>query len=237
MEVKNQLAQNESGRRIYQSQLQALLNNKSQVPIESGPLIKLEANFPVDTGVLAQSPHLLYAKQQIDVNSKARKVEMSKVLPDFTIGYFNQTLIGYQNINGSDQYFNASKRFTGFQVGVSLPIWIVPQISKVKAAEFNKKIAESNFEQYQVALQSQYQQYFQEYLQNKTTVDFYEKNVLPNAELMISHATKSFKSGDIGYVEYLQNIKNGLSIKTAHLANVNQYNQSVLKLESLTGKK
>jgi heavy metal efflux system protein len=180
---------------------------------------------------------LLYLKQQIEISSKQKKVETAKVLPELTIGYFNQSLIGYQNTNGADQYFDASKRFTGFQVGVSIPLWIVPQTAKVKAAGINQKVMESNFEQYQTNVQNQYSQYLQEYMQDKNTLEYYEKSALPNAELIIKQADKGFKSGEIGYVEYLQSIRTALNIKSNHLTSLNQYNQSVIKLEFLLGKK
>lgn len=237
MEVKNMLAQNQSNTLIYQSQLQALMNSKIPVQIEQKTIVKMELSIPNDSSAYSQNPYLLYLKQQIEISIKQKKVETAKVLPDFTIGYFNQSLIGYQNINGTDQYFDASKRFSGFQVGVSIPLWFVPQTAKVKAAGLNQKAIESNVEQYQVNIQGQYSQYLQEYLQNKNTLDYYEKNALPNADLIIKQADKGFKNGEIGYVEYLQGIKSALAIKSNYLSSLNQYNQSIIKLEFLLGKK
>ncbi|MFN5674099.1 MAG: efflux RND transporter permease subunit, partial [Bacteroidota bacterium] len=237
MEIKNLLAQNQSNISIYQSQLAALMNSKVPVQIEQKQIVKLELSLPSDSIAYSQNPYLLYLKQQIEISNKQKKVEAAKVLPEFTLGYFNQSLIGYQNINGTDQYFDASKRFTGFQVGVSIPLWIVPQTAKVKAAGINQKVMESNYEQYQTNVQNQYFQYLQEYLQDKNTLNYYEKNALPNAELIIKQADKGLRSGEIGYVEYLQSIRTALAIKSNHLSSLNQYNQSVIKLEFLLGKK
>lgn len=237
MEVKNLLAQNQSNTLIYQSQLQALMNSKVPVQVEQKAITKMELSIPNDSSAYSQNPYLLYLKQQIEISNKQKKVETAKVLPDFTIGYFNQSLIGYQNINGTDQYFDASKRFSGFQVGVSIPLWLVPQTAKVKAAGLNQKAIESNVEQYQTNVQSQYSQYLQEYLQDKNTLEYYEKSALPNADLIIKQADKGFKNGEIGYVEYLQGIKNALAIKSNYLISLNQYNQSIIKLEFLLGKK
>ena len=237
MEVKNLLAQNQSNILIYQSQLQALMNSKTSVQIDKKSITKLEMTLPSDSTAYAQNPYLLYMKQQIEISNKQKKVETAKVLPEFTIGYFNQSLIGYQNINGSDQYFDGSKRFTGLQVGVSIPLWIVPQTAKVKAAGLNQRVMESDYEHYQTNVQSQYAQYLQEYLQEKNTLEYYEKSAIPNAELIIKQADKGFKNGEIGYVEYLQSIKTAITIKSNHLYSLNQYNQSIIKLEFLLGKK
>ncbi|HRH62093.1 MAG TPA: CusA/CzcA family heavy metal efflux RND transporter [Bacteroidia bacterium] len=237
MEVKNLLTQNQSNVLIYQSQLQALMNSKAPVQIEQKQIAKLELSLPSDSTAYAQNPYLLYMKQQIEISNKQKKVETAKVLPEFTLGYFNQSLIGYQNANGTDTYYGASKRFTGFQVGVSIPLWIVPQTAKVKAAGLNQKVMESNFEQYQTNVQNQYSQYLQEYMQDKNTLEYYEKSAIPNAELIIKQADKGFKNGEIGYVEYLQSIRTALTIKSNHLSSLNQYNQSIIKLEFLLGKK
>lgn len=237
MEAHNLLAQNQSNIQIYQSQLQVLMNTKNPVQISRDNITKLDLVIPTDSTSFNQNPLLAYLKQQIEISDKQKKVEAAKVLPDFTIGYFNQSLVGYQNNNGNDQYFDASKRFTGIQVGVAIPLWFVPQTAKVKAANINQQIVQSNYEQYQVNIQGQYNQVIQEFLKDKNTISYYEKNALPNADLIIKQADKGFKSGEIGYVEYLQALKNALAIKNNYLQSLNQYNQSVITLEFLLGKK
>jgi cobalt-zinc-cadmium resistance protein CzcA len=237
MEVHNLLAQNQSDIFIYQSQLQALMNSARPLQLNNSDMTRLELAIPADSTAIDQSPVLGYLKQQVEISNKQKNVETAKALPDFTIGYFNQSLIGYQNINGSDQYFDASKRFTGFQVGVSIPLWFVPQAAKIKAAGIHQQIVQSNYDQYQVNLQGQYKQAVQEYLKEKATMDYYEKSALPNADLIIRQADNGFRSGEIGYVEYLQALKTALSIKSDYLQSLNRYNQSIIALEFLIGKK
>jgi cobalt-zinc-cadmium resistance protein CzcA len=41
---------------------------------------------------------------------------------------------------------------------------------------------------------------------------------LPMAESIISSNKHSYKAGDIGYIEYIQNIKDAIKIKTDYLA-------------------
>ncbi|HLA60048.1 MAG TPA: TolC family protein [Puia sp.] len=236
MEVRNLLAQNASDIRIYQAHLQALSNVKGEIQISNTALTKIDLNLPSDSMAFIQNPALSYLKQQIEITNKQKKVEAAKALPDFNIGYFNQSLIGYQNVNGTDQYFDGSKRFTGFQVGISIPLWFVPQAARVKAASINQQVVQSNYEQYQANMQGQYNGAIQEFLKNKNTIAYYEQNALQNADLLIKQADKGFKSGDIGYGEYLQSLKNALSIKANYLQALNQYNQSVIALEFLVGK-
>ena len=235
MEVRNLLSQNQSNIQIYQSHLQVLTNSKEQIQINASGISKLILKSQSDTSVLNKNPALAYLNQQIEISNRQKKVEAAKVLPDFTIGYFNQSLIGIQNLNGTDQYFGPSKRFSGLQVGISVPLWFVPQTARVKAAGINQRVIESNYDQYKTNVLGQYTQTMQEFLKNKNTLEYYENNGLPNANLIIKQAEKGFKSGEIGYVEYLQGLKSALSIKTNYLNSLNQYNLSVVTLEFLAG--
>lgn len=237
MEVQNLLAQNKANALIYQSHLQTLMNSKNPILLSETEMNKLPLTVQTDSASISQNPMLAYLKQQLEISNRLKKVETAKVLPDFTVGYFNQSLIGYQNINGADQYFGASKRFSGIQVGIAVPLWFVPQTAKVKAASINQQVVQSNYEQQQSNMQGQYNQAIQEFLKDKNTVEYYEKSALPNAELIIKQADKGFKSGSIGYVEYLQSLKSALAIKSNYLQSLNQYNQSVVTLEFLLGKK
>ncbi len=237
LEVKNLVAQNQSQQLLCQSQLKALMNSKSPINIEQKAIIKLELMLPQDSNAYNQNPYLQYTKQQIEISGKQKKVEVAKVLPEFTIGYFNQSLIGYQTINGNDEYFGASKRFSGLQLGIAIPLWFVPHVAKIKAASLQQKIVSANYEQYQTNIRSEYEQGLQLYQQHQTTLNYFEKNALPNAELILKQADKSFKSGDISSLDYLQSIKTALRIKNDYLIHLNQYNQSIIKLEFLMGKK
>ena len=123
------------------------------------------------------------------------------------------------------------------QLGLSIPLWFVPQTAKVKAAGINQQVVQSNYEQSKATIQGEYSEAVQEYLKNTNTLEYYEKSALPNADLIIKQADKGFKSGEIGYVEYLQAIKSALTIKTNYLQSLNGYNQSVVRLDYLLGKK
>ncbi len=236
MEAKNTLMQNQANLEIYQMVLKNLTNTKASVQTAENDLRKEPLTLSTDSASIEKNPQLAYLKQQIDISNKQKQLETAKVLPDFSIGYFNQTLIGPQTINGTDRYFSPSYRFTGVQLGVSIPIWFVPQTAKVKAASINQQVIKSNYEQNQLTVQSQYNQSIQDYLKNKNTLEYYEKNALPNAELIIKQSDKAYKNGEIGYMEYLLSLKNALGIKTNHLKSLYQYNQSIFMLEFLSGK-
>ncbi len=237
MEIKNLVAQNQSDIIAYQAQLKAWMNAKNEIVIADNTITKLEVSVSSDNTSVVKNPYLEYLKQQVEINHGFKKVETAKVLPDFTVGYFNQTLVGYQNLNGTDQYFGADKRFSGFQVGIAIPLWFVPLAAKVKAANINTQLSQTNYDQSETMMQAQYIKAVQEYLKHKNTISYLEKNALPNADMILKHANSSFKNGEIGYVEYLQALKNVSSIRFNYLQSINDNNQSAILLNYLLGKK
>jgi cobalt-zinc-cadmium resistance protein CzcA len=67
-------------------------------------------------------------------------------------------------------------------------------------------------------------------------MNYYETSALQNANRLMSHAKKAFRGGEIGYIEYLQALKNVIAIRSNYLTAIYQYDLSVIKLEYLLGK-
>jgi cobalt-zinc-cadmium resistance protein CzcA len=200
-----------------------------------GLLSKRQLPHALDSALIVSNPQLNYLEQQTSINRQAKVTERSKMLPDLTLGYFNQSLIGVQNINGQDQYFDASKRFQGFQLGLSFPLWFAPQAARSKAAAFAEVETKKNADYFKTIIAGTFTQAQQELKKHLASLNYYETSALKNANLILTQSKKSFKAGEIGYIEYLQSLKNAIAIKSNYLQVLNQYNQSVIKLEFLTG--
>jgi len=50
---------------------------------------------------------------------------------------------------------------------------------------------------------------------------------------IINAPQRSYKAEDISYIEYIQNIKDAIKIKTDYLAAINSYNQTIIQLNYL----
>ncbi len=237
MEIRNRLAQNDADLAIAKLQLQTLLNIREDISVAEDELVKREIEIPTDSNTVAQNPYLKYLKQQIEVNKGETKLQQSKRLPDFMLGYFNQSFVGEQTVTGVPQNFTRSDRFSGFQIGVAIPILPGGYMAKVNASKINEQIAASNLEYQQTNLQGELQQLLQQHNKYKAALRYYEETALPQADLIIKNAEKGFKSGEIAYMQYLQSLSLAVSIKSDYLDNLYLYNQSVLVIESLFGKK
>ncbi len=230
LEIKNQLQQNEADRNIVQKRLQVLVN--------TAEVIQPNEDFVKRTltqGTLTNNPTWQYELQQTNISRQALRVERNRFLPDLELGYFNQTLIGFQNTTGTEEFYDKSKRFQGFIVGVSFPLWFAPQTARAKAAFYQHEAAQKTAGYTQALITQEYEQAMLELRKNETSLAYYEQSALQNAALILSQATKSFQTGEIGYAEYLQSLRTAIGIKANYLMALQQYNLSIIKIESLTG--
>jgi cobalt-zinc-cadmium resistance protein CzcA len=233
-EVRNMVAITKSDISIYQQMLQTLTASEEPITIAT-PLSKLKLAFSFDTTSLRQNPQLRYLQQQVAIAEGERKTTAARVLPDIVVGYFNQTLIGTPNNAGEKA--GSGTRFSGFMVGLSIPLWISPQVARVKAARVNEEKIQKLFEYNQSLVEGQWQRAVQEFIKNNSSVTYYETSALQNADLILRQSDTAFKGGEIGYTEYWIAVRNAIQIKDNYLNNLNNLNQSIVNLEFLAGVK
>jgi cobalt-zinc-cadmium resistance protein CzcA len=236
-EIRTLKAQNDADILIFQNQLQTLLNSNEVVTSQGMTLEKRMLNITNDSAAIANNPALRYFGQQVKVAEAGKSVEKSKLMPDLTLGYFNQSLYGTVNYRDPAVVSNRANRFQGISVGIAFPLWVKPQLARIKANEASKNAAQAHFELYQKNLQGQYAQAFQEYLKFKNSMEYYEKNALPTADIISKNALKNYQSGNIGYIEFSQGLNRVLLIQNNYLTILSQYNQSIINIEFLIGNK
>ena len=236
LEIKNQLQQTQADISIQTRKFRNLLNTLQPVMPEDTILRKLEFSIPSDSAVTGKNPELGLAINQINASQLEKKVERSRLMPEFTVGYFNQSIIGNQDVNGSPWNYKSSDRFTGIQAGISIPIWGLPYVSKVKGAQIGEKIARTNAANVEKNLENTYQSLLDEFNKYQSSVDYYEKQALPEAQMIIVQSEKSYKAGALDYLEYIQSLNRALAIQQAYLVTLQNFNQTVISLDYITGK-
>jgi len=231
------LKQNETDFATAYNSLKTLMNTSEDFTItvnENWQPLVLSSSF--DTTLIANNPSLKVLYQQSVIAEQNKKLETASTLPDFNVGYFNQSLIGVQNINGADVNFDGSKRFQGFNVGISIPITFFSNTSKIKSLDYKQQALQKEADNGKLILQNQLQNAFQQYNQNLSQYNYYKSTALPNAEIIISTAKVGFKSGDIGYIEYLQALQTATDVQLNYLQSINLINQSIVNINFLINK-
>ena len=228
------LKQTETDLATAYASLKTLLNTNEDFTVsDSGNFQPLTLSNSFDTSLVANNPSLKVLYQQAIIAEQSKKVETASTLPDFNVGYFNQSLIGTQTINGADVYFDESKRFQGLNVGISIPLTFLSNTQKVKSLSFKQQALQKEADNGKLILQTQLQNAFAQYNQNLSQYNYFKSTALPNADIIISTATLGFKSGDIGYIEYLQALQTATDLHLNYLQSVNQLNQSIININFL----
>lgn len=236
LEVKNQLFQVTADVGVFSRKLKIFLNtNWLPIPAEND-LHRIAFSLLSDSGSVKENPSLGYVQQQVEVSKISRKLESSQMLPDLSIGYFSQTIIGTQDVEGVSRYFGQGDRFSGIQAGISIPLWFPPYTSRSKAAKISERVAQTDAENYSKSITGNFYTLLDEYRKFSSSVDFYEKQAVPEADLIIEQSTLSYKAGAMDYLEYVLTLNRALTIRQNYLEALNNCNQTVISIEYITGK-
>lgn len=186
-----------------------------------------------DSTYINQNPALQQAHQQIRIAVATKGVEKAQRKPDFSLGYFLQSLTGNQEIENANVYYNGMPRFQGITLGISIPIFGRASKARIQAAETDILMQQKNADYLKSQLVTQLLQQIEEQQINQSLLDYYTQTALPNAEIISTNARKAFENGEIGYVEYLQALETSLKAQENYLNAINQFNQNNINIQYL----
>lgn len=232
-DIKNKISQTKSEIQILNYQLKNSMGIGYEVAIDSNYEKIRKNNIQIDSAALKANPHLALIKHQIDIAQKEKSVISSSALPDFKIGYFNQTLFGGPLNDAGNTFAGTGNRFQGFQVGLAIPLWFAPQTNKNKVAQKQIEINELNYKNEESNITANYQQSSQRYMRCKANLDYYLITALVNADLIEKQSKTAYLAGYIGYVEHILNMQQAIAIQENYLDAVLEYNQAAIYLEYL----
>lgn len=223
-----------AGLRVQELQLQQLLNTKAPILLaeKTLPVLSPQAN---ETLGISSNPLMDFHQQQMEVAKAKIALQKAKALPDFTLGYSQQLVIRSFDPAKLNRDYTPGTRIAGLQFGVAVPLFNGAGRAKVKSEKIAAQIAETEYQNAQHQFEIQYEQAFQEYLKNKQTVDYYTSEGLKQAREQLRIAQVSFDLGEIGYMEYVQNISLAVQSKITYLETLNQLNQTTIQLAFIKG--
>jgi heavy metal efflux system protein len=219
----------------YIQQLRRFTGDTTVTGISDTAFTEKTVMLTLDSSLLANNPELIALRGQIDVASKEIRVERSRLLPDFSIGYFNQSLVGNHEKNGTEKYYGAGKRFQGFEAGISIPLFTKPQRARIRAAEVNQQIQEAEVQSFYFGLTQRGNLLLAELRRLRIQLDYYRNTALPQATLLINTSQRAFEAGEIDYYQLSQSLNNANNVRRQYIDIINQYNQTAIELELITG--
>ena len=173
-----------------------------------------------DSSLVNKHPILQFLQQQLTARELAIKAEKAKGQPSFNLG------INAQSLDKLTQFYYGS-------FGINVPVFKNGVKARTQAAVFEREIAKKELDKSQQEILTLFLQQNQIQQQGLEQLKYYQTEGLLLAENIINAAQRSYKAGDIGYIEYIQNIKDAIKIKTDYLLAVNSYNQNIIQINYL----
>lgn len=204
---------------FYLADLQKWLRSTDQYQAPTTYTALPEINLS-DSNLVNKHPVLQFLQQQVTAKELAIKAEKAKGQPSFNLG------VNAQSLDKQTQFYYGS-------IGINIPIFKNGVKSRTQAARYESEIAKKELDKSQQEISTLFLQQNQLQQQSLQQLKYYQTEGLPMAESIINAAQRSYKAGDIGYIEYTQNIKDAIKIKTDYLAAVNSYNQTIIQLNYL----
>ncbi|WP_183558712.1 CusA/CzcA family heavy metal efflux RND transporter [Mucilaginibacter sp. SP1R1] len=215
--------------------LQQLLNVDDPVRLAENNLTAITITDSAQEEV-SSNPQVNYERQNIEVANARIRVEKSKNLPDFRVGYNQQLLIGAFNPAAINRSYFPGTRIAGIQFGVGVPLFSgSANRARVKGEQIESQIAQANLQHTQLLISVQYQQELLQYRKFRQMLNYYTTGGLKNANEQLRIAQVSFNLGEIGYMEYVANISAAVQSKLNYLETLGRLNQSAIQLQFLKG--
>ncbi len=234
--VKIQIKQIETDIETTLNSLKTLVNSSEEfdvaVPAEYKPMALPEI---FDTSRIAYNPGLNVRYRRAESAERSAELERAALFPDLVIGYFNQSIIGTQNINGQEIYFDQSKRFQGVNIGLAFPLAFSGSTSRIASLDLQVQALQKEADNEKSVLRAQLQNLIKKYNLNLLQYDFYKSSAMPAAESAVSVAALSYRRGNIGYVEYLQASQNAYEIRLNYLRSIGDINRAVIQINFILG--
>lgn len=175
--------------------------------------------FPVDLGMYTLSkPHLDYFNSIIAEKSASLNIERSRFFPELSFGYVRQDI-------------NPMRGLNSWMVGVSFPVWFLPQRSKIHQAKLERFVAQTEADANVRELNNKVTELrvlLERYGEN---IRFYTTSALAEADNLMKTARLQFRESETNITEFVQSLNAAREIKKGYIDAVYQYNIAALEYE------
>ena len=185
---------------ISKNELRQLLNIEGELELVLEDLV-----FRDQVDLENHPSLLLYESAYLEAESQV-KVDRRTLLPDLNVDLFR----------GTNPEADA-KVYPGFQAGVGIPLFFGSQSAKIKAGRFQQEQILLESQAYKQKLETNSSKIQTNLAQNQQVIDYYESEGLQLSRQLREQANRSYKEGEIDFLQYVQLIENSRSITLQYL--------------------
>lgn len=214
-DMRNKLFQSEEELKLAASRLQwSCYAPAAVVPDET--TIQL---YPVHPDSLSlSSAHLNYFQSRVGEKQAMLNIERSRFFPELSVGYVRQNILPDKGLNS-------------WMVGVSFPVWFLPQRSKIRQAKLERNMEQTRADADVRELNNRMLELRAGIRRYGESLRFYTSTALAEAENLIKTADLQFRESETDITEYVQSMNAAREIKKGYIETVYQYNVAVLEYE------
>lgn len=194
------------------------LQTDETIVVQRNTLSKIDIQ-PLD---LPSHPGVQYYDQWKQTATFTNQLQKNKLLPDIHLTYFQGRSVAEQN-----------KLYPGVQIGLGIPLWFGANRANIQASQVQIEKLELQEMEYMAGLRAKYSRLQHDIAKFEQAFDFYNTSGKKLAAETLSTARKSFYSGEINFLQYVQAMDQSVSIEINHLQNLYRYNLTVIEMNYL----
>ena len=237
-QLQIQLQELEADIRILQQRLQWLLHEQEPITIVyQSPKKSVDAITVSDSTAVASHPQIAYGEMQERVAKAHTDIERARLSPEFTLGYRNLSIVGYQSSDGVTQkYYGGGDRFHVFNISVGVPIFNKSTKARIRAGNIHQNVSRLNTQVVDMQLRQEWRVAVEEFKKMARQLEYYEQTGLAQSNRLLEHARLAYEKGEIGYPEWTLLMNSAVSIQLGYAETLRGYNEAAIKLDYLTEK-
>lgn len=223
------IVQHQSQLRHQESTLAALCGSPAALTADTGALVPMDNVEP-----LPSDQWLPRIRSAVNVTNEQLDVERNRLLPDITLGWFSQTLIGPQVLGGTERSFTSADRFSGFSIGLHVPLWLPANTARIDRAEAAALAAKHVERASTQMLEHQLGGHRARCESARRAVELHRTNVVPLASSVVEASYSEWQQGNVGVVAYQTAMSRLLKAKLDEARSVLELNLLILETPIIT---
>ena len=220
-------------RREASLMLRVLMNSEKEIEPTDGYICVMEDDGEYSFG---STPEGLLLDKELDLSERNLSLTRREgFLPTFNVGVRQQLVISGLNPYNIDRSAFDKGNWMGFEVGVALPLFFGPQKRKVAAARLEMEMLKTDMAEKQNVAMARLSVASDKLSTARETYRYYSEEALPQAEEQRRLSALEYSSGNIGYVDYIQNINVVLETEMAGARAADELNQAIIEMNFIKG--
>ncbi|NNF81669.1 MAG: TolC family protein, partial [Flavobacteriaceae bacterium] len=200
------------------TKIKSIIQSQDSLAVFQEPFVRLQK----DNIQIMDLEEVAFFQNQIYLSQAERRLEVQKLFPDLSFGYFQGTNSGLNS------------NLKGYQFGLNIPVFFNGQDAKIKSMRLAEEKAEFQAADIKIKLDSKFNLLRNRLDQLQKELEFYEGEGLNLSREILKTANRSYSSGEIDFYQYIISLENAYEIELKYLDKLNAYNQTIIAINYLT---